>query len=96
MLHLIDCYAEYCYAEYCYAEYCYADYCYAEYCYAEYCYAEYCYADGDYADCRYAECYSEYLAAWSAKANGREPKSCLGQVFNFELGCFYSVCYCKV
>ncbi len=24
----------------------------------------------------------------SAKANGREPKSCLGQVFNFKFGCF--------
>ncbi len=24
----------------------------------------------------------------SAKANGREPKSCLGQVFNFKLCCF--------
>jgi hypothetical protein len=23
-----------------------------------------------------------------AKANGREPKSCLGRVFNFKLGCF--------
>jgi hypothetical protein len=25
---------------------------------------------------------------WSAKANGREPKSCLGRVFNFNLGHF--------
>ncbi len=25
---------------------------------------------------------------WSAKANGRERKSCLGRVFNFKLGCF--------
>ncbi len=24
----------------------------------------------------------------SAKANGREPKNCLGLVFNFKLGCF--------
>ncbi len=24
----------------------------------------------------------------SVKANGREPKSCLGQVFNYKLGCF--------
>jgi len=24
----------------------------------------------------------------SAKANGREPKSCLGQVFNYKFGCF--------
>ncbi len=28
------------------------------------------------------------LALGSAKANGREPKSCLGRVFNFKLGCF--------
>ena len=27
-------------------------------------------------------------APGSAKANGREPKSCLGQVFNFKLGHF--------
>jgi hypothetical protein len=26
--------------------------------------------------------------AGSTKANGKEPKSCLGQVFNFKLGCF--------
>jgi hypothetical protein len=26
--------------------------------------------------------------AGSAKANGREPKSCLGRVFNFKLDCF--------
>ncbi len=24
----------------------------------------------------------------SAKANGREPKNCLGRIFNFNLGCF--------
>jgi len=24
----------------------------------------------------------------SAISNGREPKSCLGRVFNFKLGCF--------
>ncbi len=24
----------------------------------------------------------------SSKANGREPKSCFGQAFNFKLGCF--------
>jgi hypothetical protein len=24
----------------------------------------------------------------SAKANGREPKTCLGRVFNYKLGCF--------
>jgi hypothetical protein len=29
----------------------------------------------------------------STKANGREPKSCLGQVFSFKLGCF--CCGCK-
>jgi hypothetical protein len=27
-------------------------------------------------------------ATGSTKANGREPKSCLGRVFNFKLGCF--------
>ena len=29
-----------------------------------------------------------HLEAGSAKANGREPKSCLGRVFNFKLGHF--------
>jgi hypothetical protein len=29
-----------------------------------------------------------YTLAGSAKANGREPKSCLGRVFNFKLGHF--------
>ncbi len=29
-----------------------------------------------------------FAYAGSAKANGREPKSCLGQVFNFKLGHF--------
>jgi hypothetical protein len=24
----------------------------------------------------------------SSKANGRKPRSCLGRVFNFKLGCF--------
>ena len=28
------------------------------------------------------------LKAGSAKANGREPKTCLGQVLNFKLGSF--------
>ncbi len=28
------------------------------------------------------------VGSGSAKANGREPKSCLCQVFNFKLGCF--------
>ncbi len=27
----------------------------------------------------------------SAKANRREPKTCLGQVFNYKLGCFDDV-----
>jgi hypothetical protein len=27
----------------------------------------------------------------SAKANGREPKSCLGRVFSFKFGCFVIV-----
>ncbi len=29
--------------------------------------------------------------AGSVKANGREPKTCLGQVFNYKLGCFGDV-----
>jgi hypothetical protein len=29
-----------------------------------------------------------WLQPLSAKANGREPKSCLRQVFNYKLGCF--------
>jgi hypothetical protein len=32
--------------------------------------------------------YLSYAQTGSAKANGREPKSCLGRVFNFMLGCF--------
>jgi hypothetical protein len=32
--------------------------------------------------------YLSYAQTGSAKAIGREPKSCLGQVFNFKLGCF--------
>jgi hypothetical protein len=31
---------------------------------------------------------SSSAAAGSTKANGREPKSCLGRVFNFKLGHF--------
>ncbi len=27
----------------------------------------------------------------SAKANGREPETCLGRVFNYKLGCFNDV-----
>ncbi len=27
----------------------------------------------------------------SVKANGREPKTCLGRVFNYKLGCFDDV-----
>jgi hypothetical protein len=32
--------------------------------------------------------------AGNTKANGREPKSCLGRVFNFKLGCFCYECNC--
>ena len=32
--------------------------------------------------------YSRKVQMGSTKANGREPKSCLGRVFNFKLGCF--------
>jgi len=31
------------------------------------------------------------LKPGSAKANGREPTTCLGRVFNYKLGCFESV-----
>ncbi len=31
------------------------------------------------------------VLAGSAKANGREPKTCLGRVFNYKLGCFDDV-----
>jgi hypothetical protein len=36
----------------------------------------------------FAECHIQalYAESGSAKANGREPKSCLGRVFNFKLG----------
>jgi hypothetical protein len=30
----------------------------------------------------------------SSKANGREPKSCLGRVFNFKSGCFTKCMAC--
>ncbi len=30
----------------------------------------------------------------SMKAKGRDPKNCLGQVFNFNLGCFWYMCNC--
>ncbi len=29
--------------------------------------------------------------AWSARANRREPKTYLGRVFNYKLGCFENV-----
>jgi|CryBogDrversion2_8_1035294.scaffolds.fasta_scaffold219225_1 hypothetical protein len=32
-----------------------------------------------------------YLTLGSAKANGREPKTCLDRVFNYKLGCFEDV-----
>ncbi len=31
---------------------------------------------------------TEYIKAGSAKANGRDPKSCLGRVYNFKASCF--------
>jgi hypothetical protein len=31
---------------------------------------------------------SKTIEAGSEKANGREPKTCLGRVFNYKLGCF--------
>ncbi len=31
------------------------------------------------------------IATGSAKTNGREPKTCLGRVFNYKLGCFEDV-----
>ncbi len=34
---------------------------------------------------------SRCLFPGSTKANGREPKTCLGRVFNFKLGCFNDV-----
>jgi hypothetical protein len=34
------------------------------------------------------------LQLGSAKANRREPKTCLGQVFNYKLGCFDDVHLC--
>jgi hypothetical protein len=35
--------------------------------------------------------YQSTDSAESAKANGREPKTCLGRVFNYKLGCFEDV-----
>ncbi len=32
-----------------------------------------------------------YQKPGSVKANGREPTTCLGRVFNYKLGCFESV-----
>ena len=32
-----------------------------------------------------------YVMAGSAKAIGREPKTCLGRVFNYKLGCYDDV-----
>ncbi len=34
----------------------------------------------------------QVLNVGSVKANGGEPKSCFGQVFNFKLGCFCCEC----
>ncbi len=42
------------------------------------------------ANAVYSFCWVIWHNRGSAKANGREPKSCLGQFFNFKLGCF---CY---
>ncbi len=30
-------------------------------------------------------------ATWSEKANGRQPKTCLGRIFNYKLDCFRDV-----
>ncbi len=32
-----------------------------------------------------------YNRLGSAKANGREPKTCSGRFFNYKLGCFYDI-----
>ncbi len=40
----------------------------------------------------YGCCHNAILGR--AKANGREPESCLGQVFNFKLDCFCCACTC--
>ncbi len=37
---------------------------------------------------------TEAVLEGSTKANGREPKSCLGRIFNFKLGCLGSECNC--
>ncbi len=39
-------------------------------------------------DLKYITKEAETVEAGSAISNGREPKSCLGRVFNFKLGCF--------
>jgi hypothetical protein len=35
-----------------------------------------------------------YAGTGNTKANGREPKRSLGQVYNFKLGCFCCECNC--
>ncbi len=40
------------------------------------------------AECRYAECRHAECRGAKAKDNGREPKTCMGRVFNFKLGRF--------
>jgi hypothetical protein len=65
-----------------------------------------CLADGDWASPKSIPVWSnpsmpsvdnvkkllfQFVYGRSTKANGREPKSCLGWVFNFKLGCF-SLC----
>jgi hypothetical protein len=87
----------------------YAECHYAECHYAERHYAECHYAECHYAECHYAECrgaksisvfvvndigQSQLAYAGSTKANGREPKSCLVEIFNFKLGCFCYECNC--
>jgi len=31
------------------------------------------------------------IQEWGARKHGREPKTCLGRVFNYKLGCFEDV-----
>jgi hypothetical protein len=38
--------------------------------------------------CRLSFCSGKNEVPGSTISNGREPKSCLGRVFNFKLGCF--------
>jgi hypothetical protein len=48
---------------------------------------------GDYASiCGKTFSNIQLLNVGSVKANGGEPKSCFGQVFNFKLGCFCCEC----